>query len=91
MLFWLFYRIFKFKKILIFQNILPFVSKGFKNKILKTLYKISLIKADGNIFFSQNSKSIILKNIKQTISKVISHGVDEGILCRKSESTVVKK
>ena len=32
------------KKILIFQNILPFVSKGFKNKILKTSTKLALLK-----------------------------------------------
>ncbi len=78
------------KKILIFQNILPFVSKGFKNKILKTLYKISLNKADGNIFLSQNSKSIILKNIKkQTISKVISHGVDERYFCAENQNQLL--
>ena len=54
---------------------------------MKTLYKISLIKADGNIFFFSNSKSIILKNIKkQTISKVISHGVDERYFCAENQN-----
>jgi len=75
------------KKILIFQNILPFVSKGLKNKILKTLYKISLNKADGIILLSQNSKSIILRNIKKhTTSIVISHGVDERYFCAKNQN-----
>lgn len=66
------------KKVLIFQNILPFVQNNFKNKILKILYKFSLNKANGIIFLSKNSESIISKNIKKSIiSKVIYHGVDE--------------
>ena len=66
------------KKVLIFQNILPFIQNDLKNKILKILYKFSLNKANGVIFLSKNSESIITKNIKKNIiSKVIYHGVDE--------------
>ena len=57
---------------------MPFIQNDLKNKILKILYKFSLNKANGVIFLSKNSESIITKNIKKNIiSKVIYHGVDE--------------
>ena len=65
------------KKVLIFQNILPFVQNNLKNKILKILYKFSLNKANGIIFLSKNSESIISKNIKKSIISKVIYQVDE--------------
>ncbi len=80
------------KKVLIFQNILPFVQKNLKNKILRTLHDFSLNKANGVIFLSKNSEMIISENIRKTIiSKVIYHGVDEKYFSKENQIKKLSK
>lgn len=79
------------KKILIFQNILPFVKRGFKNFILKYLYKCSYLFSDGVIFLSNNSRDIIFDQFKKNKYEVIPHGVDTRYFNKKSKNFDYKK
>ncbi|MDA9658425.1 glycosyltransferase [Candidatus Pelagibacter sp.] len=66
------------KRVILFQNILPFLKNDIKNKILKFLYSKANKTSDGTIFLSKYCKKLISKKINITNNnRVIYHGVDE--------------